>query len=82
MKLVVEIGESLNHGKYVYGIRSLIATDEREGDEIYDKEHQSGEVARLIGLSEKIEEVVAAYGNTISLPPIADKNSSTEDLTV
>ena len=79
MKLVVEIGENLNNGKYVYGIRSLIAT---EGDEIYDKERQSGEVARLIGLSEKIEEVVAAYGNTISLPPIADKNSSTEDLTV
>ena len=78
MKLVVEIGENLNNGKYIYGIRSLIATDEREGDEIYDK----GEVARLIGLSEKIEEVVAAYGNTISLPPIADKNSSTEDLTV
>lgn len=82
MKLVVEIGENINHGKYVYGIRSLIATDEREGDEIYDKERQSGEVARLIGLSEKIEEVVAAYDKTISLPPIADKNSSTEDLTV
>lgn len=48
MKLVVEIGENLNHGKYVYGIRSLIATDEREGDGIYDKELQSGEVARLM----------------------------------
>lgn len=66
MKLIIEINECPTTESYRYDVRPLIATDEREGDEIYDKKSQSGEVARLIDLSEKVKEAVEIYGKTIS----------------
>lgn len=82
MKLVIEINECPKKYGDSYGIRSLLATDEREGDEIYDKISQSGEVARLIELSDKIRETIEAYYRAISSQLIADKNSHTDDFTV
>mgnify|MGYP001045435549 CR=1 FL=1 len=81
MKLIVEIGISVAKGESRFGIRSLLATDDREGEEVYDKAKQSAEIANLIELSNKIRAVVESY-NTTPVQPIADKKSSTDVLTV
>lgn len=83
MKLILTINEYRNKaGKICYEMSPRLATDERDGDEIYDKSQQSEEVARLIELSDKIKETVESYERTIPLTPMADKKSSTEDSTI
>lgn len=82
MKLILTIDEYRNKaGKIWYEILPRLATDERDGDEIYDKTQQSEQVARLIELSGRIKDAVKSYERPISAAPIADKKSSTEDST-